>query len=413
MQSVEEAIRQVAEAAGAVRPRREQLPLADALGRVLAADVVMDHDVPPFDRATMDGFAMREVDATPGARLPLVGVVAAGDAPGIAVPPGSAVAIMTGAPVPAGVDFVVPFEWAERTAEHVTLNEIKWGPNIAAQGSHIRQADVVASAGQVLTPAALGALASAGAAQVTVAARPRVAILGTGSELVPIDEAPGPGRIRNSNAYALAGQARRVGAVPIDLGFAVDDRAALAAKVAEGLEADVLLLSGGVSMGDFDLVPSVLAEAGVEQVFHRWSVQPGGPLWFGVGRSAKGDTTLVVGLPGNPAATFVGFELLVVPALRAFVGLPVTERRTLRARYEGDWGKPKPRRRYRPVTLASQADGVLVARPMAWRGSGDPFVFATADGLVVLPEDTPAPEEPAPVLEVVPVSDVGLLWGSA
>lgn len=408
MQSVEEAIRQVAEAAGAVRPRHEQLPLPDALGRVLAADVVMDHDVPPFNRATMDGFAMREVDAKPGARLPLVGVVAAGDAPGLAVPPGGAVVIMTGAPVPADVDFVVPFEWAERTAEDVTLNEIKWGPNIAARGSHIRKDEVVAAAGQVLTPAALGALASAGAAQVTVAAQPRVAILGTGTELVPIHEAPGPGRIRNSNAYALAGQVRRVGGVPIDLGFAVDDRAALAAKVAEGLEADILLLSGGVSMGDFDLVPSVLAEAGIEQVFHRWSVQPGGPLWFG----ARG-TTLVVGLPGNPAATFVGFELLVVPALRAFVGLPVTARRTLTARYEGEWGKAHPRRRYRPVTLATDASGSLLARPMAWRGSGDPFVFATADGLAVIPENTPAPDDPAPVLEVVPVSDAGWLWGSA
>ncbi|MDJ0976738.1 MAG: molybdopterin molybdotransferase MoeA [Planctomycetota bacterium] len=407
MHSVEEALEAVRKAASKIRPEVRVLPLEDAFGRVLVSDVEMDHDMPPFDRATMDGFALRVADAEPGATLDVAGVIAAGDAPGFELPEGAAARIMTGAPVPPDADFVVPFEWTTHTDDTVTIDEMHPGPNIAKRGS-LRQADeVVGDVGQPLTAAAIGALAAAGAAEVEVAVRPRVAILGTGSELVSIDEVPGPGSIRNSNAYSLGAQVTRVGGAPLDLGFATDDEERLRGKVHQGLAGDVLLLSGGVSQGDFDLVPKVLAEEGVKEIFHRWAVQPGGPLWFG----AKGDT-LVFGLPGNPAATFVGFELLVVPAIRAYLGLPVRSRPTVRARYTGRMGGPAKRRRFRPVALSTDDAGQLVADPLVWRGSGDPFVFTSADGLVVLPENT-EPAEGEPVLEVIPVSDASWLWGRA
>lgn len=407
MHSVEEALEAVRKAASKIRPEVRVLPLEDAFGRVLVADVEMDHDMPPFDRATMDGFAVREAEALPGVTLPVAGVIAAGDAPGFELPEGAAARIMTGAPVPPEADFVVPFEWTRGTDEQVTIEEMHAGPNIAKRGSLRGAGEVVGRVGQPLTAAALGALAAAGAAEVEVAVRPRVAILGTGSELVSIDETPGPGSIRNSNAYSLAAQVTRVGGAPLDLGFAADDEERLSAKVHQGLAGDVLLLSGGVSRGDFDLVPQVLAEQGVKEIFHRWKVQPGGPLWFG----AK-DDTLVFGLPGNPAATFVGFELLVVPAIRAYLGLPVAPRPTVKARYRGRVGAAATRRRFRPVALSTAEDATLVADPLVWRGSGDPFVFTEADGLVVLPEEADASDE-EPILDVIPVSDASWLWGRA
>ncbi len=230
-----------------------------------------------------------------------------------------------------------------------------------------------------------------------------VAILGTGSELVPVEHAPGPGAIRNSNSATLVGQCLRVGAEAADLGIAVDEEGPLREAIRAGLEHDILLLSGGVSMGDKDLVPAALEAEGVRCVFHRWAVQPGGPLWFGVK-----DDTLVFGLPGNPAATFVGFELLVVPALRTRMGLPLRARRSLRARYAGDWGKPGPRRRYRPVLLASDDAGTLIATATPWKGSGDPFGLAAGDGLAVLPEDAAGVD----VVEVLPLGEGLLVWGA-
>ena len=407
MRTVEEALELLARAAGAPRATAEAVPLHEALGRVLAADVAMDHDVPPFRRAAMDGFAIRAAEAAPGARFRVSQAVMAGDEPTAPVEPGAAARIMTGAPVPEGADAVVPIEWCEDEGEAFVLARMPATPgNVVPRGAHVQAGEAIARAGEPVLPATLGALASAGCARVAVARRPRVAILGTGSELVPVEHAPGPGAIRNSNSATLVGQCLRVGAEPVDLGIAVDEEAALREAIRRGLESDVLLLSGGVSMGAKDLVPGALEAEGVTCVFHRWAVQPGGPLWCGV----RGDT-LVFGLPGNPAATFVGFELLVVPALRTRLGLPLAARRTLRARYDGPWGRPGPRRRFRPVTLASDGGGRLLARAAPWKGSGDPFGLARGDALAVLPEDAEVPTDA--LVDVVPLAEGLLLWGRA
>ena len=398
MRSVEQALDLVRKAAGAPRRLTETVALRDALGRVLAEDVAMDHDVPPFRRATMDGFALREADLAPGARLPVAGRSSAGEATPPDLDAGQAIRIMTGAPLPLAADFVVPFEWTEATDEEVHIREVGRGPNLVEQGAHVAAGEVVLSAGTRLRPGALGALATAGRAEVLVAAAPTVAVLGTGTELVPVATPPGPGQIRNSNSAALLGQARAAGASGIDLGIAKDDPGGLDAAIRRGLDSDLLLLSGGVSKGDLDLVPRTLEAAGVTCVFHRWAVQPGGPLWFGT----RGDT-LVFGLPGNPAGTFVGFELLVRPALDTRFGLPLAARGTLRARYPEPGGRAFPRRRFRPVTLHAGEGALLEAQLLPWRGSGDPFGFAIAEGLAVFPEGQPIPE----VVDVIPLGGRG------
>ena len=391
--SVEEALRLVGEAvAGTPPPRRETVPLARVLDRVLAEDVRIDHDAPPFTRATMDGFAVRSADATsPGRVLAVVGRVTAGRTLGRPVEAGEAAAIMTGAPLPDGADAVVAVEATAPAggvpgAETAVRLSAAVAPrqNVAYRGEQAARGDVVVRAGTRIHPATVGVLAAAGRVEVLVGVLPRVAIVGTGDELVPAATVPGPTQIRDSNGHALLAQALRAGAVGEYAGAVPDDVAALRAAVRAGLEADVLCLSGGVSMGEKDLVPGVLAAEGVDRLFHRWAVKPGGPLWAG-----KRGRTLVFGLPGNPAATFVGFEVLVVPVLRARAGLPFAPRETVRVAFEGRTGKAIPRRQFLPVALAPPRDregGAPRAVPVRWTGSGDPFGLAEADALAVVPE---------------------------
>ncbi|MHC5011499.1 MAG: molybdopterin molybdotransferase MoeA, partial [Planctomycetota bacterium] len=316
MLTVEEALEKIASAAGAPRAHVEEVPLPEALDRVLAEDVRMDHDVPPFRRAAMDGFALVPGDASVGRTLRVTGRIAAGDAAEPLLRSGETVRIMTGAPVPPDAERVVPVEWTALEGDVVRIERLPSdASHVVPRGDHVRAGEVVLRSGTRVGPGALGVLASAGRARVAVAARPHVAVLGTGSELVDPAAVPGPGQIRNSNGVTLAAQVLRAGGAVQDLGVARDEEDPLRAAVRRGLGADLLLLSGGVSRGELDLVPHVLEAEGVTCVFHRWAVQPGGPLWFGV----RGDT-LVFGLPGNPAASFFGFELLAVPALRARMG---------------------------------------------------------------------------------------------
>jgi molybdopterin molybdotransferase len=340
----------------------------------------------------MDGYAVRASGACEGADLRLAGRLAAGDPPGGDVGEGEAVWVNTGAPLPAGTERVVPVEWTRADGDRIRVVRIAGErPYVVEQGSHARRHDVLVRRGTRLLPGHVSAAASAGHARLAVARRPVVAVLGTGTELVDLDERPAPGRIRNSNGPMLQAQIRRAGGAVLDLGIAPDDEVALAAGVRRGLaEADVLLLSGGVSQGDLDLVPGVLEAEGVAAVFHRWAVQPGGPLWFGR-RGEGASRRLVFGLPGNPAATYLGFELLVVPALDALLGRPFAPRPRLVARYEGPWGRPMPRRRFRPVALASDAEGRLVARALPWAGSGDPLGPARMAAVAALGEDLPEP----------------------
>jgi molybdopterin molybdotransferase len=379
--TVEQALEAVARAAGAPRLSAERVPLGAAHGRVLAEDVAMDHAVPPFRRAAMDGFAVTDLGAV-GARYRVAGRVAAGAEPPARIEPGDALRVMTGAPVPADARAVLPFEWTREDAGFAVVERRPGAEaHIVERGEHVAAGARVLARGARLGAAAVGVLATAGVAEVPVARRPRVAVLATGDELVPVASRPGPARIRNSNNPTLLAQAAAAGGEALDLGVAEDERGALAAALDRGLAADVLLVSGGVSRGDLDLVPGVLRELGVEAVFHGWRVQPGGPLWFG----RRGDT-LVFALPGNPAASFVGFELLAVPALATRLGIAFAPRRAFTAGWHGPAPGPHARRRYRPVRLASDADGGLWAEPIPWKGSGDPFALAGAEALAELPE---------------------------
>jgi molybdopterin molybdotransferase len=385
------------ERAAAPLPARRQR-LADARGRRLAAAVVADCDSPPFDRAMMDGFAVTDGDFTAGGgeivELEVTMDLAAGDATTTAVRRGTCMRIMTGAPLPPGADAVVPVECAvDGTAGvhaggRVRLRDDRFraGQHVGRQGTAFRRGGEVLRVGNVLTPAAVGLAAEAGATHVLAAARVRVAILSTGSELVSCAAVPATGQTRNSNGPMLAAACAALGAEPIELGIAPDRAEPLRAAVAQGLAADLLVLSGGVSAGDLDLVPATFTACGVEKLFHKVRLKPGKPVWFGILRRPAAAPTLVFGLPGNPASSLVCFELFVRPAIRILAGSP-------RAR----WHRPRETARLvvavksppdRPVYLPCRlraAGAVLEAEPLPWTGSSDMVGLATADGLLALP----------------------------
>jgi molybdopterin molybdotransferase len=406
MRTVEEALAAVEAAAGAPRLVPETVALEEAAGRVLAGDVALGEDAPAFRRSAMDGVAVRRDDAVAGRRLAVAGRVVAGERADVRLAPGACVRVMTGAPVPEGTALVVPVEWTTGDdVRGVTLDRLPTGTNVVEAGTHHRAGEVVLPRGLRLDAADVGALAAAGVARVQVAARPAVAVLPTGTELVAPGTRPGPAQVRESNGPMLRAGVRAAGGVPRALPAVGDEPGALAAAVRRGLEADLLVLSGGVSKGELDLVPDTLEAEGVRCVFHGWAVQPGGPLWFGT----RGPT-LVCALPGNPLASLVGFEVLAVPALRTRLGLPFAPRRTLPARMPWPGGAAAVRRRYRPVRLAGDAAGTLCAEPLAWRGSGDAFGAVAADGLAVLPEGRAEPAGTPVVVDVLPLGALGARW---
>jgi molybdopterin molybdotransferase len=381
MLTFEEALEVVGRAAGPPRAVVEAVPLARALGRVLAEDVRLDRDLPPFTRSAMDGFALRAADAAAGRPLRIVGRTTAGESPFATLGEGEAVAIMTGAPLPDGADAVVPVERAERSEATLVVREApRPGDHVSARGEAAARGSVVLRAGARVDPGAVGVLAAAGRTEVPVARRPRVAILCTGDELVPVARDPGPHGIRDSNGFALAAQVERAGGEPDYGGPVGDEPQALRRAVERGLSADVLCVSGGVSVGEKDLVPRALEDAGVERLFHRWAVKPGGPLWFG----RRGDV-LVFGLPGNPVATFVGFETLVVPALRTRVGRAFSPRPTARVLFDGTFLRSIARRSFVPAALDLGGERPA-ARPIRSTGSGDLLSTAGAAALAVVPE---------------------------
>ena len=293
----------------------EQVPLSAAAGRVLAADILADRDQPPFDKSAMDGFACRRADL-PGP-LNVVESIMAGSVPRVAVAAGGCARIMTGAPVPAGADCVVKFEDTE-TLPDGTVRGVRTDDksNICRQGEDLRRGDVVLARGVRIAAPHVAVLASVGCALVPVARRPRVAIIATGDELVAVDARPGPGQIRNSNGPQLAAQAAAAGGVPRQLAPARDEAAALREVLAAALaDSDVVLLSGGVSAGDLDLVPQAMRDCGLEILFDSIAMQPGRPTTFAVKEGAW-----CFGLPGNPVSTFVQFEVLVRPLLASLMG---------------------------------------------------------------------------------------------
>lgn len=362
----------------------EEVALDDALSRVLAGDVASDSDLPPFDRAAMDGYALRAADvAGAPAALEVVGEVRAGQWPDLTVGPGQAVRIMTGAPVPPGADAVQPVEKTQPLDEfRVTiLSAVAEGANVAPRGSEVRAGDVVLARGRVIDPAAIAVLASAGRARVRVARRPVVALLVTGDEIVEVSATPAPGQIRNSNGPAVAAQARLAGATVRLLGVAPDRQDAIAEALRDGLAADVLVVSGGVSAGDYDLVEPALLELGATFLFTKVAVKPGAPLVFG-----RRGATLVFGLPGNPVSAQVTFDLFVRPALLKMQGATVLSRPRVRVELLVGVKNRSGRKSHVPARVRFEG-GRLVARPLRSMGSGDLAAHARANALVVIEAD--------------------------
>jgi len=362
-----------------VRARRqtppvEAVPLAAANGRVLAEDIPADRDYPPFDRSMRDGFAVRAADL-PGT-LHLIGEVRAGAVyTGATGAPGQAVEIMTGAPVPAGFDAVVMVEHCERPqpSSIQTDRSLTSGANIARRGSEAPAGKIVAERGHRIDYATVSLLATTGHATVQVYTRPRVAILATGDEIVPVNEQPAAHQIRNSNAWSLAAQVERAGGVPIILPVAPDTRAETRALIEQGLQEDLLLLSGGVSAGKYDVVELALADLGAEFFFDRVLIQPGQPLVFGSARNK-----FFFGLPGNPGSTMVTFELFGRAAHDLLSGATEAPLPLTFARLAKPFRHKTGLTRFLPANLSC-----LEITPVDWQGSGDVPALSRANAFLV------------------------------
>ncbi len=384
------------------RPGGVEALTSAVLGSVLAEPITSDIDSPPFDKALVDGFAVRVADCTsPPVQLRIIEEIPAGATPRHPVSAGEASRILTGAPLPEGADAVLMQEQASVTGTEVHFRgpAPTPGQHILRQGREMRQGDTVLEAGTVLRPQEFGLLAAVGKTAVPVYPAPRVAILSTGDELIEAALTPRVGQIRNSAGPMLVMQVVRAHGLPRYLGIARDQRELLRSLISEGLQtADLVLLSGGVSVGTYDLIPQVLAELGVAIHLHKVAMKPGKPLLFGTT-----DDRLVFGLPGNPVSSFVCFELFVRPAmqvLRGWRGKVILEERLPLAT---DFLHRSDRPTYHPARRIHSHDQQLV-EPVPWLGSADLRSLTQADTLLVLPagEHTYAAGEFLPVLPLDP-----------
>lgn len=373
-------------AAGVHPGDAETVRLLSGPGRVLAEPLIADREFPPFRRAMRDGYAVRAADlAQLPATLELIGQIRAGASPDeipATVASGQAVGIMTGAPTPHGADAVVMIEYTSRNGNHVTIQRgVQSGDNIVPAGAEARKGDRLLDGGTLIDHGALAVAASVGATELRVFRRPVVSVLATGDELVDISQQPGPTQIRNSNTYSLAAQVIAAGGTPLLLGIARDELDDLRRLTARGLESDLLLLSGGVSMGQYDLVEEVLAEFGAEFLFTGALIQPGRPVVFG-----RAQGKYFFGLPGNPVSTMVTFELFVRPLLDALCGLKPRKLRFLHARLKTEIKTKTGLKRFLPGVLSGEFENTEVELAR-WQGSGDLGSSARANCYLVIPPD--------------------------
>jgi molybdopterin molybdotransferase len=373
-----------------IRPLQEteRVPLEEASGRVLAAEAVADHDLPPFEKSAMDGFALRHADlAADAPALPCAGESRAGEPLGRPLPAGACVEIYTGAELPEGADTVVMVEETERDGDTVRFTgEVKHAQHVQHTGEILATGRTALAAPRRLTPADLSVLAAVGVDPVPVVRRPRVAVLTTGDELVAPSERPGAGQIREGNTYTLRAAVARAGAELLPSGRVPDERAALRGAFGAALESgDALVTSGGVSVGKYDLVGEVLEELGVEPVLHKVAIKPGKPIWFGL----KGERP-VFGLPGNPVSSLLGAAAFVAPALARLGGAPESDwaGELPHARWAGDARRAGWRQENLPCELVHGDDGLPELVPVRWLGSADMVGAARADVFAVLPPES-------------------------
>jgi molybdopterin molybdotransferase len=394
--SFEEARRVVQEQASSIRLHTteaagatEAVDLLSAAGRVLAEPVVADRDVPPFPRSTRDGYAVRSGDLSQlPATLDVIGEIRAGENLNLLpahVDPGQAVSIMTGAPVPSEADAVVMVENTSRQGQRVEVTRtVAPGENVVARGAEARQGGLLVDRGARLNDAAIALAASVGKSRLEVYKRPRIAVLTTGDEIVGVDATPGRTQIRNSNSYSLAAQIFAAGGVPVLLPIAPDESEKLGRLIELGLQSDLLLMTGGVSMGRYDLVEQALAELGAEFFFTGAKIQPGRPVVFGRIRSAE--HKYFFGLPGNPVSTMVTFELFARPLVEALAGMSPRKLTFLHARLASEVRVKTGLRRFLPAMLSGELETSQV-HLVAWQGSGDIAATARANCYVVIPPD--------------------------
>ncbi len=402
--SFEDARRVVAEhASKIIPPSTETAELLQARDRILAETITADRDIPPFPRSTRDGYAVRAPDVqTVPAKLNVIGEIKAGPTPGqvkSSMNPGETFAIMTGAPVPPGADSVVMVEYTSQQSDSVEITRsVAQGENIVPQGAEAKAGSRLLERGTRLNEAAIALAASVGKAQVQVYTKPRIAVLTTGDEIVALDAEIGPTQIRNSNSYSLAAQIQRAGGEPVLLPIAPDEPRRLRELIEHGLQADLLIMTGGVSMGRYDLVEQVLADLQAEFFFTGAKIQPGRPVVFGRVASRGSDGLAgqasspepphryFFGLPGNPLSTMVTFELFTRPILEALAGASSRPLMFLHARLKSDIHIKPGLTRFLPATLSGEFEKTQVEL-VPWHGSGDIAARSRANCCIVIPPD--------------------------
>jgi len=367
----------------------EMVSLLSSFGRVLAEPIVADRDFPPFPRAARDGYAIRAADvAQEHARLHVIVEIKAGDpTEKLIVNRGQAASIMTGAPLPPGADAVVMVEHSSLSGDFVEIQRpVASGENFVPRGAEARAGQLLLEPGQRMTHFQISIAAAAGKHRIQVFRKPRVAVLSTGDEVVEIEASPGPSQIRNSNSYSLAAQVENSGGQAVRLVIAPDEPKRLRALIEEGLSCDLLLLTGGVSMGKYDLVEQVLSELRAEFYFTGAKIQPGKPVVFGSCGAGTPTPRYFLGLPGNPISTMVTFRLFAQPMIEALSGQKPTPLVFLKARLQADVRTKTGLKRFLPALLSGEFDDPEVALTK-WQGSGDIASLARSNCYLVIPPD--------------------------